>query len=90
VLTAHILTAAGWFGITVVVAAGVVAASATGDVAFARAPRRAVGAAFWVSVPMGLLGQVLQGLGIGCVLVATLVLLRALTVALRRLRESRE
>ena len=55
VLTAHILTAAGWFGITVVVAAGVVAASATGDVAFAWALRRAVGAAFWVSVPMGLL-----------------------------------
>ncbi|HZD67396.1 MAG TPA: AarF/UbiB family protein [Actinomycetes bacterium] len=35
-------------------------------------------------------GQVLQGLGIGCVVVAALVLLRALTVALRRLREDRE
>src|SRR6266540_6973161 len=35
-------------------------------------------------------GQVLQGLGIGCVLVAALVLLRAVTVALRRLREGRD
>lgn len=34
-------------------------------------------------------GQLLQGLGIGCVVVAALVLLRALTIALRHLRDDR-
>jgi ubiquinone biosynthesis protein len=35
-------------------------------------------------------GQLLQGLGIGCVVVAALVLLRALTISLRHLRDDRE
>jgi hypothetical protein len=55
VLTAHILTAAGWFGIAVLVAVATVTAGVTDDATLAAALYRAVAGAIAVSVPMGLL-----------------------------------
>jgi len=53
-LTGHILAAAGWFGVAVLVAAAAITAGTTHDPAFARALYHAIGDSLWVSVPMGL------------------------------------
>ncbi len=66
VLTTHILTAAGWFGIAVLIAAAVVSAGATRDLTLKTVLYRAVVDAIWISVPMGvtaLVTGVLLGIG---------------------------
>ena len=65
-LTAHILSAAGWFGVAVLVAAAAFTAGSTHDSAFAHALYHAIGDSIWVSVPMGLIALatgVLLGVG---------------------------
>jgi hypothetical protein len=65
VLTAHILTSAGWFGAAVVVAAllGVAGAS---DGAASPALYRAVHTSIWVTVPLGV-GAVVTGIVLGVI-----------------------
>jgi hypothetical protein len=66
VLTAHVLSSVGWFGIAVLVAAAALTAGATGDQPLADGLHRAIGASLWVSVPAGLVAfatGVLLGVG---------------------------
>ena len=65
-LTAHILTAVGWFGIAVVVAFCGLAAAASDDRLLATALYRTMETAPWLSIPAGLAAVatgVLLGLG---------------------------
>lgn len=55
VLTVHIVTAVGWFGIAVVVAFLAIGASATGDPTLTRALYRTLEVTPWLSVPAGVL-----------------------------------
>ena len=55
VLTAHVLSSVGWFGVALLVAVAALAAGATSDPVFADALHRAIGASLWVSVPSGLI-----------------------------------
>jgi hypothetical protein len=55
VLTAHVLSSVGWFGVAVLVAAAALTAGATSDPTLADALHRAVGASLWVSIPAGLI-----------------------------------
>jgi hypothetical protein len=66
VLTAHILTSGGWFGVAVLVAFCGLASAATEDSGLASALRRTMETAPWLSIPMGL-AAVLTGavLGLG-------------------------
>jgi hypothetical protein len=54
-LAAHVMTSVGWFGVAVLVAIAAFASAATGDSNLARALRRALEPAVWVSIPMGVL-----------------------------------
>jgi hypothetical protein len=66
VLCAHILAAAGWFGVAATVAFIALAAAVTPDAAFARALHRTMETVPWFSVPLGLVAVatgVLLGLG---------------------------
>jgi hypothetical protein len=66
VLTAHILTSVGWFGIAIVVAFCGVAAAVTGDPTLPSALYRTMETAPWLSIPIGLVAAatgVMLGLG---------------------------
>jgi hypothetical protein len=66
VLAAHVLASVGWFGVAVLVAFLLVAASSTGDDALARSLYRAVETSVWLTVPLGAVGAatgVVLGLG---------------------------
>lgn len=54
VLTAHILTSVGWFGVAVVVASCGLLAGLTGDATLPPVLYRAMQTAPWLSIPMGL------------------------------------
>jgi hypothetical protein len=64
VLTAHILTACGWFGMAVLVALAPIAAARTADTVLASGLHRLVGTAVWVTVPTGL-GALATGVVLG-------------------------
>jgi hypothetical protein len=62
-LTAHILTSVGWFGIAVVVAFSGLAAAAASDPSFTTAMYRLMETAPWLTIPMGV-----ASIGTGAVL----------------------
>jgi hypothetical protein len=53
-LTAHVLASVGWFGVAILVAFLLIAASTTGDPAYSVALYRSVQTAIWLTVPLGL------------------------------------
>lgn len=54
-LTAHILSAVGWFGVAVVVVFWVMAASVTDDSTLSVALYRAIETSVWLSIPVGVI-----------------------------------
>jgi hypothetical protein len=65
-LTAHVLASVGWFGVAMLVAFLLIAASATGDPTYSLALYRSVQTAIWLTVPLGLIAAatgVVLGLG---------------------------